>query len=505
MADSFKQKINDYVNYCFTINNDRSQEYYFGENNSLKTRLINWFTNTRELLNDAAKNNPDFLPKDGLLICQQETDKFTKIIKEEFNIEGCTLGFTNTVNACCYCHLGNSDLFGDGKESKNVRLRLNDIIDTKNGFKYKNKKGIHYVVVMGYPIIANGIFTSGEAAAIMVHEFGHAMQHIVNSFNVTTCNQIYETMYRAFDNIDKYDLETQKYIKRMFKRLRKALANNDTKQMDIIANEYLNESNKSDGVSFSSITNDQLQGMVNSSDNNDWFLDKSKYLEKMREQRTQKNKSFSNKLKNFFRGLGGAISGIMIIPCILAMNKRNKNKELNDFKVFEETADNFCQIYGLGVEASSFFKKAAMLNDSTANNSVMARIPLFDLFWSLDNIKDDFSSTLAGYPTDKNRMLNMYRSAMFELQNNKDLSQSAKEEIKKQIEQYKSFYDDFVAIDSKKGWLYRLISGLNHTSLEKEAAKDTYVNQHVLIPLQKRMDKNFNPEKEYEDNDDNLK
>lgn len=502
---SFKEKINDYTKECFSISFDRSQEYYFGEKNSLKTRLVNWFTNTRNLITDAAKNNPDFLPKDGLLICQRESSDFTDIIKEEFNIEGCTLGFTNVVNASCYSHIANSDIYGNTQESKDIRFKLNDILDTSNGFKYKNKKGIYYVVVIGYPLIAyDSICTPEEAAAVMTHEFGHAMQHIVNSLNITMCNIIYEKLYKTLLYNPKLygsSSEEKRNIKQMFKRLRTALKNNDTEQMDIIANEYLNTSVLSDGVSFSNMTNDQIQGIVNASDKNDWELDRAKYLEKIKEQREQKNKSFGTKLKNFFKGLGGVISSIFIIPTILNMNKRNKNKELNDFKIFEETADNFCQIYGLGLAQSSFLKKLAVLQSDMTNKSFMSKVPLFDLFWSLDNISDDYSSTLSGYPTEKNRMLNLYKSAMFELQNNKDLSSEAKAEIKKQIEKYKDFYNEFVAIDSKKGWFYRLIAGLNHTSIEQEAAKDPYVKEHVLIPLQKRMDKSFDPDKEYETDD----
>ena len=501
MEHFFKDKINSYIKECFTDSKDRSQEYYFGENNSLRIRLINWFTNTRELIKDASKNNPNFLPKDGLIICQQESNKFVDIIKEEFNIEGCTLGFTNQVNAYCYSHIANSDLYGESDNAKATRVNLNDIIDTNKGFKYKNKKGIYYVVVVGYPLIASeDICTPEEAAAVMTHEFGHAMQHIVNSLNATICNTVYENLYKLLMfNPDLTGYNDKSRIKQMFRRLRKALKNKDTKAMDNIANEYLNASSVSSGISFSNMTNDKIQGIVNNSDNNDWELDQAKHLEGVKEQRQLKNnKSFGTKLKNFFKGLSGVLSSILLIPIIISLNAKNKNKELNDFKIFEETADNFCQIYGLGLAQSSFLKKIAMLRNDLSNSSIMAKVPLFDLFWSLENIQDDYSCTLAGYPTDKNRMLNLYKSAIFELQNNKDLSASAKEEIKKQIEKYKSFYDEFAAVDAKKGWLYRLISGLNHTNIENEAAKDPYVKQHVLIPLQKRMDKNFNPDKEYE-------
>ena len=154
-------------------------------------------------------------------------------------------------------------------------------------------------------------------------------------------------------------------------------------------------------------------------------------------------------------------------------------------------------------------KKFATMSDQTKikTGGFLERIPMFDLFWSIYELKEDYVCAMYGYPTDKQRMMNLYRSAKFELQNNKDLTSSQKSEIQKQLEDYKTFYDEFVKLDSKKGWFYRLLSGLNRDSIEIEAKKDTYVYKHVLIPLQKRMDPSFDPYKEYADimNDSNVK
>ena len=112
---------------------------------------------------------------------------------------------------------------------------------------------------------------------------------------------------------------------------------------------------------------------------------------------------------------------------------------------------------------------------------------------------DDYECALHGYPSDKQRMLNLYRSAKFELQNNKDLSQASKAELNKQLEDYKTIYDEFVKSDAKKGWLYKLMAGLSRDKIEEEAKKDPFIYRNVLIPLQKRMDPNFDPYEEYSD------
>ena len=508
---NIQKQTEQYIKECLTIPHDRSQEYYFGENNILKTRLISWIENLRNRVSEASNAKSDFLPKDALPILKEEAVKLSEILCTEFNIEGCTVGWINHVNASCFAHLGNSDLYGTNDIAKNTRLKLNDIVDTANGFKYKSKKGIYYVLSLGYPLFATEeFFTVEECAAILVHELGHAMQHVVNSFNKTVSMQIYESLYRTINDegLDDYSPSAKRYIKQTFNKFRKTIKSGNDKAINDLANQYLNEAKEYNGTSFSKMSQDKIQGYLEEDMHSDWELDKKKSFDaKVNSVNATKN-SFKHKFKNFITGIASVASCFIMIPIILHKHKMSKNPEMNQFKIFEETADDFCQIYGLGLAQASAMKKFAKMSEQTRkkNGGLLERVPLFDLFWSISEMNDDYDSAMAGYPTDRQRMLNLYRAAKFELQNNKDLTAAQKGELNKQIEEYKTFYDEFVKIDSKKGWFYRLVSGLNRDSLEEEAKSDPYVFKHVLIPLQKRMDPNFDPYEEYADvmNDDKI-
>ena len=174
----------------------------------------------------------------------------------------------------------------------------------------------------------------------------------------------------------------------------------------------------------------------------------------------------------------------------------NKKNEIHACKLFEEAADNFCSIYGLGPQQASCMKKFANLTDSYTRNAprFFERIPLLDVVSSFNELMADYSACVAGYPTDKQRAINLYKAADFEIKHNKDLSPEAKAELLKQIEQYKKLYEEFVQNESTKGFFYKIFAGIKRESLEDAAKKDKLVDEHVLIPLQQKADPKFNPD-----------
>lgn len=496
----YKDEVNKFLKDCTSINLDksRSEEYYFGESNPLKDRLISWINSLREFIKTASEGKPNFTPKDGLPICRQMSESLSRILIDEFNIEGAKIGWINEINASCWCHIGNSDLYGKGKDAKDTRIRLDDIVDTKNGFKYKNKKGIYYVIMLGYPLFAmDDMFTTGEAAACLVHELGHAMQHVITSLNQTAALSVYESLYKIYNTtFYTYNEKSRNEINRTLIRMRKAFDRGDQKEIEKIGNELYEESNKDkEGRSYSQMTNDELQGMSMDA-NPDWDSNMIKVLDNAKQSAKRERGSLFQRIKNLFRSAFGLVLSPIYALMIASQKNKNANGELNRFKQFEETADNFAQIYGLGVETVSLQKKfnEMQVQLSTNTSNILSRVPLLDLTWSLDSLKDDYYSALCGYPSSMNRALNIYKAAKYELANNRDLSQQAKQELNNQIEQYKKFYDEFVKLNSNKGFFYRIISGISRKNIEKAASKDRMVYDLVLKPLQKRSDPNFDPD-----------
>ena len=487
----------NYVKRCCTFDfaKNKSEEYYFGENNPLKTRLIANITHMREVAKDVYAKNRFAKPNDVLQELKLIQDELKQTIIEEFNIEGCSIGWWNETNAACYCQISNSDLYGKSKDAEDLNKRLNDIITTDStGFHYKNKKGIYYCILLGYNIFAiDNIFTVEEAAAVLTHELGHAMQHMINSLNQSVALMQFQYLLNWVEpNIDYLSPEDRKYVIDFMKRYREAKKKNDKATLDSLGKELLETMGQKDGLSFSKMTDDELTKDTKS----DWNKDTSKDDEKRI--KNPKRKGFFKALFSTLGSIIGAVfSPLMLLSMVGFKNVlSNKKNEIHACKLFEEAADNFCSIYGLGPQQASCMKKFANLTDSYTRNAprFFERIPLLDVVSSFNELMADYSACVAGYPTDKQRAINLYKAADFEIKHNKDLSPEAKAELLKQIEQYKKLYEEFVQNESTKGFFYKIFAGIKRESLEDAAKKDKLVDEHVLIPLQQKADPKFNPD-----------
>jgi len=481
---------------------DKSEEYYFGENNPLKTRMIANITHIREIVKDAKMIKPNISPKECIKHLKPAVDELRKTIIEEFNIEGCSIGWMGCTNAACYTQISNSDLYGEEDLEKQNRINLDDIIKTDStGFHYKNPKGIYYAIVIGWNIFASDeLFTVEEAAGVLMHELGHGMQHIVNSLNETVAISYFKYIYSNYWALaESMSSDDFKEVDDNMKRLKKAIKNGDKETLKKLGEEFLNKQRKKDGISFKDYSDDDVTSdNVNFGDLN---RDNSKNEKKV----LDNNNKFS-----IFKFIGGLLKGILsvafsplwIISAIYINRRyRDKNNDEHLYKLFEETADNFCQIYGLGPQQASALRKLSKYSDLSISRNIVTknlfeRIPLLDSLWSMEEVQDDAMSCAMGYPTNYQRAINLYKSAAFELKNNKDLSPEAKAEIEKQIEFYKGLYEDIKKDEKKKGWLYKILAGTSRLTLEEAAKKDKWLDEQVLIPLQQKADPNFKPEEE---------
>lgn len=496
-------KYEKYIKNCLDFKKlllSKSEEYYFGENNSLKTRLISNIKYIRSVVNDAKNKMQSFKPIDVLPELRKAIEPLRQTIIEEFNIEGCSIGWENTMNAACYVQVSNADIWGKEKSAKDLRLRLDDIILTSSkGFKYKKSKGIYYCIILGYPLFAlDTFFSDEEAAAVLCHELGHAMQHMVSSLNESIAVQQFEIMLNYYEpNLDLLSEEDKEYVMKYMSRFRKAIKNNNKKDIKELGNSVLDELNPKDGKGYSTYDDQYIENEA-SKNNPNWNVDTEKTYNKVLNRKNPIKALISGVLKSII-----SVSFFWIwIPSILYMRNRlkDKNNEEHIYKVFEETADNFAQIYGLGPDLASAIKKLNAISDSYTRTSpkFMERIPMLDLFESFQEISRDKQSCMYGYPTNKQRAINLYKGAKFELEHNKDLSPEYKKQLESQLEKYKKIYEEFVNNDKTKGWFYKLVSGINKETLEQACKNDVFVDKHVLEPLQEKADPNFNPNDIYE-------
>ena len=488
---------NRYIKNCFNFKKlllEKSEEYYFGENNSLKTRLIENINYIRSIVSDAKSKKVSFKPADILPDLRKAIEPLKQTIIEEFNIEDCFIGWENTMNAACYIQIANADIWGKDKNAKDLRIRLDDVVTTSpKGFKYKKSKGIFYCTILGYPIFAvDTFFTTEEAAAILCHELGHAMQHMVTSLNESVAVQQFEILLNYYEpKLSMLTEEDKKYVMSYMKRFRNAIKKGDKEELKNLGDSVLNELNPKEGKGFSTYTDQYIEDEA-SKNNPSWNVDTETAYDRAMKRKPGPISSF---IKGLFKGVFSLAFFWVWIPSIIAANKRlkDKNNEEHIYKVFEETADNFAQIYGLGPNLATAIKKLNTISEkyNRSGPSFIERIPMLDLIDSFNEMNMDRHSCIYGYPTNKQRAINLYKSAKFELDHNKDLSPEYKKELENQLENYKTVYEEFVNNDKTKGWFYKLITGINKETLEQACKNDKNVDKHVLEPLQEKADPNF--------------
>lgn len=497
IEDFINKSIESYakgLNFQKLIKKNKSEEAYFGEDNPLKNRLIANITHMRMLANDAKAKNPSATPKILLHITQPAIDELKLTIKEEFNVEKVVVGWMNDMNAACYTQCWNGDIMGE--KGKKIRFNLDDIVESKNGFKYKKSDGIAYVLLLGYSIfIDDRIFSVEEAAAVLVHELGHGMQHIVNSINATAGTDYYRALLFGQGSVLGPKNNAWTALLASFRK-----ADDDPKSLDEIGGKILDNMNPDDpntmNTKFSSATDEQITGLNN---DNSWDTD---VTAEYKAEQDRKPGFFSKLVGSIASILGSVVDilvGIFIIPIVLAEKSWIKNKEINKFKVFEETADNFTFIYGLGAYQASALKKMFDICDNISGEndtfSFITKVPLLNLHKSISQIEDLYVNTMAGYPYKYERALNIWKAGQFELKNNsKDLTKDEIDQIKKQMDDIEKIYNEYIdSMDKNKTRLFKKIANVSRESIEKAAKKNTLVDTQVLIPIQKRSDPNFDP------------
>lgn len=484
----------NYIAKCLSSKkiHERSEEVYYGTSHPFHNKLVNELKRLRGMVEDYKKSHAKAKPKQIVEMLRDE-DKLGKLIAEEFNVEKCYIGWANAINACCFVQMFNKDVLGKGKSVKELRTKLDDIVITDNsGIRYKDKKGIYYAVVLGYPLFANDdILTVEESAGILMHELGHAIQQVVNSLNECTVISMYhdawiKNLFGMANNSDKWILEIS----------REVIGGNDPDEIDALGSEFaetLGKKDNKDLLRFSELDNDKINDAADKAFDSDWHRDYGKETKEIKEELDKQRKS---KLFQFVANIFSAIFSVILYPLIFPIMLSNanvlKNKEAKRFRVFEETADNFAYIYGFGAELASALKKLDY--DYSDVPLLINNIPMLDLLSSYAELEAAGMAVICGYPQGYQRITNIYEACEFELKVNKDLSAKDKEAILDTMKKIKTMYDEINDAESKKGWLYRKLCHISRESIEATAKKDEGVKYRVLIPLQMRADPNFNPD-----------
>ena len=465
-------------------NNVKSQEAYFGIDNPLVSRLENNISLMRSKIFSIVEDKPLVKYSDIVNLIESETKELSLTIEEEMNVEKCTIGYTK-VNT--FYNLGaiyNKNIYKNESEFKKMKTSFDEIVESKDGYRFKKKDGTCVNLILSLSILKNSIYSDREIVAILLHEIGHAFEQIVNGLNVYVLKFYTFKILNGDIKINSKPGENAKQIKQEILEEIKNAETNEDKAYEL-AKTLIDDTPTKGGsiVDFNKLDTDSLSEYV-SKQTGSGSLDSPSNI-------TYKKKE--SIIIKIFKAIGSFFFTFLIpfmLPSILRFSKMTKemDNESNFRATSESIADNFAFAYGVGPELQSALKKMQkrVKYDSSGN---ITKVPMIDTFSSYSELIEDFVVAAAGYPSDPKRVANNYIACKYELDNNKELSASQKAEILKQMDELKAIYDEYVYASGKKGLLYKLFQKTCKKSIEEAAANDADFKRNVLDPLKERSDK----------------
>jgi hypothetical protein len=457
----------------------KGEEVYFGVDNPLRTGLIYHLEVVKELITNARKQNPNIGGFALIDICQEEFNKIAKVIEDSFNVEKCCIGFENAINACCFPQIYNKNISGASDDAINMRIKLDDIVETKNGFRYKNGKGIYYAVCIGLQFFYNDEFTIPEIACILVHEVGHAMQHVVHDINANYAISYWKNVMRAIELGFLFKASLNKKTQNILALIKKSHMDKEYEKLSDLGKEILDETKPEEMIDFDKMDSQELTAISN---------DMTPIDGSDRDTIPKKRNIFLRTLIGIIKAPLSIVFGIFLIPMIISYKYNLKYKSPGIMKNDEMTADAFGVFYGFGAESGEVSRKLNKYRHISGDQGLINYVPLLNLWKVEADLKQEYIQMIFGYPSDKQRIVNAYINCEFELKNNKDLSSEAKKELQDQIDDLKDTYNNFVKGESKGGLIYKIASIIGANTLERAAQKDPSLKEAVLEPLMKKRD-----------------
>ena len=453
----------------------RGSEAFFGDNNEYKITMISLFTELRSVYQEAVsdKNNKkirtDFSKKISPIL-----KKIEKCVEKTFNISRCYFGLIDDLNAWCIpmCFDANLVTKKNGHVHVNEKLKvsLEDIVETKSGYKYKTPDGKIYCVSFGIHFLdkKNGkdLFTDEECVAVMTHEFGHAMQHAICSINENLASvyihSLFEDIYNLLNPIVFIFSLGFSGISAIFEhKTMKEIREDDP---EYIGNQIIKEEI---GANKKDYDREYFGEMIDTNTH-----DVTKSLPKQKEHKILKffGKFISFTIGGLIKIITEVLYSVLSAPSNLyALTQKNF---LNKNRRFEQFADIYTAAYALAPAQASALAKIGNLHGYKQDYgifSLLNYIPVANLITGAAHYTSlSMQQLVNGYPDMTGRMAAMYKSLKTDLESNKDLSPEDKQIIRDQIETMNDTYNQYVYDWSPKGFVYAIVHKIQFKNLKNE-------------------------------------
>ena len=473
-----------------TLSPITSSEAYFGENNSLVTEMLPHIILMREICIRAISRNPTIKNSELRAKILPESEELAKVIEKNFNIEKCNIGFVSNTDFYCMSYFCDAGLYSNKnnfKRYKQARVSFDNIIETKDGYRFKSKDGIYIIFFMSIDAFKTDILTDREIVAMTLHEIGHGLIGILDGIDSATI-EYYTNVILKNKNAVSGDITADELLKEL------KTSTSDKEKMDK-AMELIKA--RAEGLKSSDNADDK---MYDYSSVNSHSFDNAKLKSKSGNDipKIDEPKNISYKPSLFSRilyGIGNAFFTLFVLPFLLPKLGKRKNAIQNIYDTDYETkaemfADEMAKSYGLSNDLQSALRKWTYDKRYTSNY-IISKMPAFDFYNQYKMLNEDYKLAVLGWPSEMQRVVNAYVSCKYELEHNMDLTPQQKAELIKQIDGIKSFYEDYVYDSKRNGALYRSFAKGCKDSIEEAAAKDVSIRKNILEPLQERSNKYY--------------
>jgi Zn-dependent protease with chaperone function len=466
----------------------KSEEAFFGENNPLKMAVIQHIKNMRTIYNTMVDEKNSIKEKKAQIPdFKEEADALGRTLAKGFNVQKVYIGLFEEVNAFCVPMAWDKNLIEkEGKNkivNKEFRFSLEDIIETKDGFKFKDSTNKIFVFGLGIGFFSNG-YSDEEISAILFHEFGHSFQHLIASINENLISYfIANSVELIYQLLNPFVVLGTFGISIFLSIIESCNLNKlEEKSPEIVGDELILNvigPNEKD-------MDRELMGrqVINESDNELKSVIHNEHNKKI-------NDNIFTKIGKFFLGIFVGLFTMVInlimpifnlinpgnIALLANMNFLKKNKR------WEQFADMFASNYGLGKQLSSALaklgKESERINLYTLN--FLNYVPVLNVVLAVGHYTTMAPYTLlAGYPSMRNRIVGIYKSCQYEIENNKDLTPQEKKDLQEHLDSIQKVYDDYVYDLGPRNFVY----GIWHKIIDRQLKdQKSDITENVLVVL----------------------
>ncbi len=517
---------------------EKSNEVYFGRTAPLSIILLSYAKEVKKLLGDPKKKY-DFKNKSFVNEIKNMNENYGAQIATELNVEKCTLNIVldKEVNACCLplitCFDNRPlDKDGnpiDGKVDLDKYVDIENIIQTKNGYKFKDSKNKLLLININIGMIWVG--NEEEIAAIICHELGHCFQQGIFGSIKNYSDLLYRQEIRNLDKRFNYfirdnDTNFWKIVKLLFPlpgffKLFSYLISfifqpnilnfNIFNKMNLFIHKTLltrvvdekrfmtkdvvekidgngKDANEMIAKASNNLAYNDLDREQEIEDETNDIYKSYKKIDLYKETKTTKFTQWKIDVWKFFTALALDIdnkqTNFFEFISLSRFAKKNYTKEVF-YRKYEYFADIFASAYGFG---PSMYKNIS--REETNTNKFIAeevysrgiyKIPFIKAIAIYNQYKRDRDLAM----TDEHgeayeRASAMYTNLLNEIKTNSDLTPAQKKAIENDLKIYKKIDEEYYEQNKKDGCLYK---AYNKMLAKKVTTKSDKVEDLILGPI----------------------